>query len=147
MKNEYEAHRVEFRRLQSEELQNLTDDELLAHENACRRANVKIEETEQKIRNLEEVIEENENLKECYELQFENYKLKDLKKIGDEKITALDLALEEKMKRLDQLELEELEERNLLLEYEIKDNEKKIGDLKLEGDTLQAKYDLLCSEL
>ena len=129
------------------EVPNLTDIELNAREEAIRFAEAKIEEMRQTLNELEDATEENEEILMELQLKLGNLRLSSQLKIGEGKIRALNVGLEKKKNRLEELKLQELEERNILLRYEIQDNQRKIDEADLQGKLLQAQYDLLCSEI
>ena len=129
------------------EVPDLTDIELNAREEAIRFAESKIEEMSQTLNELEDVTEENEEIFKELQLKLGNLRLSSQLKIGEGKIRALNVGLEKKKNRLEELKLQELEERNILLRYEIQDNQRKIDEADLQGKLLQAQYDLLCSEI
>ena len=129
------------------EVPDLTDIELNAREEAIRFAESKIEEMRQTLNELEDATEENEEMLMALQLKLGNLKLSSQLKIGEGKIRALNVGLEKKKNRLEELKLQELEERNILLRYEIQDNQRKIDEADLQGKLLQAQYDLLCSEI
>ena len=129
------------------EVPDLTDIELNAREEAIRFAESKIEEMRQTLHELEDATEENEEMLMDLQLKLGNLKLSSQLKIGEGKIRALNVGLEKKKNRLEELKLQELEERNILLRYEIQDNQRKIDEADLQGKLLQAQYDLLCSEI
>ena len=93
------------------------------------------------------MTEENEQIFKELQLKLDNLRLSSQLKIGEGKIRALNVGLEKKKNRLEELKLTELEERNILLRYEIQDNQRKIDEADLQGKLLQAQYDLLCSEI
>lgn len=105
--------------LQDKEVEGLTNDELLAREEAREEAVAKIEDEAAQVSQLEDVIKENENILECIQLQLDNIFLTTKKKINEEKLNALNLALEKKKQRLDQLRLEEEEEREILAQFNL----------------------------
>ena len=105
--------------LQDKEVEGLTNDELLAREEAREEAVAKIEDKAAQVSQLEDVIKENENILECLQLQLDNNFLTTKKKINEEKLNALNLALEKKKQRLDQLRLEEEEEREILAQFNL----------------------------
>ena len=127
------------------EVPDLTDIELNAREEAIRFAESKIEEMRQTLNELEDATEENEEIFKELQLKLGNLRLSSQLKIGEGKIRALNVGLEKKKNRLEELKLEELEEKNILLRYEIQDNQRKIDEADLQGELLQAQYDLLCS--
>ena len=129
------------------EVPDLTDIELNAREEAIRFAESKIEEMRQTLNELEDATEENEEMLMDLQLKLGNLRLSSQLKIGEGKIRALNVGLEKKKNRLEELKLQELEERNILLRYEIQDNQRKIDEADLQGKLLQAQYDLLCSEI
>ena len=129
------------------EVPDLTDIELNAREEAIRFAESKIEEMRQTLNELEDATEENEEMLMELQLKLGNLRLSSQLKIGEGKIRALNVGLEKKKNRLEELKLQELEERNILLRYEIQDNQRKIDEADLQGKLLQAQYDLLCSEI
>ena len=129
------------------EVPDLTDIELNAREEAIRFAESKIEEMRQTLNELEDATEENEEIFKELQLKLGNLRLSSQLKIGEGKIRALNVGLEKKKNRLEELKLEELEEKNILLRYEIQDNQRKIDEADLQGKLLQAQYDLLCSEI
>ena len=129
------------------EVPDLTDIELNAREEAIRFAEAKIEEMRQTLNELEDATEENEDILMELQLKLGNLRLSSQLKIGEGKIRALNVGLEKKKNRLEELKLQELEERNILLRYEIQDNQRKIDEADLQGKLLQAQYDLLCSEI
>ena len=129
------------------EVPDLTDIELNAREEAIRFAESKIEEMRQTLNELQDVTEENEQIFRELQLKLDNLRLSSQLKIGEGKIRALNVGLEKKKNRLEELKLQELEERNILLRYEIQDNQRKIDEADLQGKLLQAQYDLLCSEI
>jgi len=129
------------------EVPDLTDDELNAREEAIRIAEAKIEEMRQTLNELKDATEENEEILMELQLKLGNLRLSSQLKIGEGKIRALNVGLEKKKNRLEELKLQELEERNILLRYEIQDNQRKIDEADLQGKLLQAQYDLLCSEI
>ena len=129
------------------EVPDLTDIELNAREEAIRFAEAKIEEMRQTLNELEDATEENEEIFKELQLKLGNLRLSSQLKIGEGKIRALNVGLEKKKNRLEELKLEELEEKNILLRYEIQDNQRKIDEADLQGKLLQAQYDLLCSEI
>lgn len=129
------------------EVPDLTDIELNAREEAIRFAESKIEEMRQTLNELEDATEENEEIFKELQLKLGNLRLSSQLKIGEGKIRALNVGLEKKKNRLEELKLQELEERNILLRYEIQDNQRKIDEADLQGKLLQAQYDLLCSEI
>ena len=129
------------------EVPGLTDIELNAREEAIRLAEAKIEEMRQTLNELEDATEENEEIFKELQLKLGNLRLSSQLKIGEGKIRALNVGLEKKKNRLEELKLEELEEKNILLRYEIQDNQRKIDEADLQGKLLQAQYDLLCSEI
>ena len=129
------------------EVPDLTDIELNAREEAIRFAESKIEEMRQTLNELEDATEENEEMLMDLQLKLGNLRLSSQLKIGEGKIRALNVGLEKKKNRLEELKLEELEEKNILLRYEIQDNQRKIDEADLQGKLLQAQYDLLCSEI
>ena len=96
------------------EVQGLTNDKLNAREEAIRIAEVKIEEMRQILNELEDVTEENEEIFAALQLQLGNLRLSSQLKIGEGKIRALNVGLEKKKNRLEELKLQELEERNIL---------------------------------
>ena len=127
------------------EVPDLTDIELNAREEAIRFAESKIEEMRQTLNELEDATEENEEIFKELQLKLGNLRLSSQLKIGEGKIRALNVGLEKKKNRLEELKLEVLEEKNILLRYEIQDNQRKIDEADLQGELLQAQYDLLCS--
>ena len=129
------------------EVPDLTDIELNAREEAIRFAESKIEEMRQTLNELDDATEENEEMLMELQLKLGNLRLSSQLKIGEGKIRALNVGLEKKKNRLEELKLQELEERNILLRYEIQDNQRKIDEADLQGKLLQAQYDLLCSEI
>ena len=129
------------------EVPDLTDIELNAREEAIRFAESKIEEMRQTLNELEDATEENEEIFKELQLKLGNLRLSSQLKIGEGKIRALNVGLEKKKNRLEELKLEVLEEKNILLRYEIQDNQRKIDEADLQGKLLQAQYDLLCSEI
>ena len=129
------------------EVPDLTDDELNAREEAIRIAEAKIEEMRQTLNELKDATEENEEMLMELQLKLGNLRLSSQLKIGEGKIRALNVGLEKKKNRLEELKLEVLEEKNILLRYEIQDNQRKIDEADLQGKLLQAQYDLLCSEI
>jgi len=129
------------------EVPDLTDIELNAREEAIRFAESKIEEMRQTLNELKDATEENEEILMELQLKLGNLRLSSQLKIGEGKIRALNVGLEKKKNRLEELKLQELEERNILLRYEIQDNQRKIDEADLQGKLLQAQYDLLCSEI
>ena len=129
------------------EVPDLTDIELNAREEAIRFAEAKIEEMRQTLNELEDATEENEEIFKELQLKLGNLRLSSQLKIGEGKIRALNVGLEKKKNRLEELKLEELEEKNILLRYEIQDNQRKIDEADLQGKLLQAQYDMLCSEI
>ena len=129
------------------EVPDLTDIELNARDEAIRFAEAEIEEMRQTLNELEDATEENEEMLMELQLKLGNLRLSSQLKIGEGKIRALNVGLEKKKNRLEELKLQELEERNILLRYEIQDNQRKIDEADLQGKLLQAQYDLLCSEI
>ena len=127
------------------EVTDLTDIELNSREEAIRFAESKIEEMRQTLNELEDATEENEEMLMELQLKLGNLRLSSQLKIGEGKIRALNVGLEKKKNRLEELKLEQLEEKNILLRYEIQDNQRKIDEADLQGELLQAQYDLLCS--
>ena len=105
--------------LQDKEVEGLTNDELLAREEAREEAVAKIEDEAAQVSQLEDVIKENENILECLQLQLDNIFLTTKKMTNEEKLNALNLALEKKKQRLDQLRLEEEEEREILAQFNL----------------------------
>ena len=79
----------------------------------------KIEDGAVKISQLEDLINENENILECLQLRLDNIFLTTKQKTNEEKLNALNLALEQKKQRLDQLRLEEEEEREILAQFNL----------------------------
>merc|ERR1712004_628319 len=105
--------------LQDKEVEGLTNDELLAREEAIEEAVAKIEDEIARVSQLEDVIKENENILECLQLRLDNIFLTTKQKTNEEKLNALNLALEKKKQRLDQLRLEEEEEREILAQFNL----------------------------
>ena len=66
--------------LQDKEVEGLTNDELLAREEAREEAVAKIEDEAAQVSQLEDVIKENENILECIQLQLDNVFLTTKKK-------------------------------------------------------------------
>ena len=96
------------------EVPDLTDIELNAREEAIRFAESKIEEMRQTLNELEDATEENEEIFKELQLKLGNLRLSSQLKIGEGKIRALNVGLEKKKNRLEELKLQELEERNIL---------------------------------
>ena len=96
------------------EVPDLTDIELNAREEAIRFAESKIEEMRQTLNELEDATEENEEMLMELQLKLGNLRLSSQLKIGEGKIRALNVGLEKKKNRLEELKLQELEERNIL---------------------------------
>ena len=127
------------------EVPGITNDELNEREEAIRIAEAKIEEMRQTLNELQDVTEENEQIFKELQLKLDNLRLSSQLKIGQGKIRAMNVGMEMKKKRLEELKLQELEEKIILLHYQIQDNQRKIEEADLQGELLQAQYDLLCS--
>ena len=127
------------------EVPGLTNDELNEREEAIRIAEAKIEEMRQTLNELQDVTEENVQIFRELQLKLDNLRLSSQLRIGQGKIRALNVGIEMKKNRLEELKLQELEEKIILLHYQIQDNQRKIEEADLQGELLQAQYDLLCS--